>query len=81
MQFGRRTQSPHSRVMLAMVAFALIALAGAGFTPKIDGHDPSKPQLKSPSAKVDATHPPIEIVPIGDAGPIAVRPVARVAPH
>jgi nitrite reductase (NO-forming) len=55
MQIGPETGSPHSRVMLAAIAFATVALAGAGCNPKTDAYDPSKLELKSPAAKVDTT--------------------------
>ena len=55
MQIGPDTGSSHSRVMLSVIAFAMVALAGAGCNPKTDAYDPSKLELKSPAAKVDTT--------------------------
>jgi len=58
-------------VVLATAAFALVAVAGANGNLKTDTY-PSKPEGKSPAAKLDTTRP---------ADPVAVPDAARAASH
>ena len=67
-----RTGSSVFRVMLAALAFALVATAGAGCNPNTGAYGPSKIELESPTAKVDTTR---------HTDPVAVSDATRAASH